>query len=768
MDCLDFLRSIRHNHIIELLGSYTYKGQHNLIFPEYRIDLAAFLQLEERFESFREDLTFYNALDGLGSAIALVHNASFKHIDTRTSIQLIGYHHDIRPKNILVSPTTFLLADFGLARLKTADEDSKTYWKSGIGDWLAPECMDDDFSHQNVGRSIDIWSFGCLVAEIATYMEGGPLHVEEFRKKRTFFDPEKQWEDNGFFHKNDIKPEVEEWITKLATRPKNRSIRCLVASMQRVLQTDLSQRPKAADVSRILTYIAVKALFRTVETDLGHLNTSISSQGQSTSPYRRLSVWFEMERLKAWGLVLGMHTDSIDCPLVGKNVSTSARWSIILKKLHSNIGDLSREVEAMENSASSLSEAMPIPTSFEEDLRNLIQDLWEAVPWAYQKRMEQAWRQSSLETEDESNLFQIEHNARTVRSSYSKIGVFAAMRRLDQALWKELEIVGMEQKKLVLRSSQIEVTDSLGQCHDLGWYRPVEAYRPSQDSTKMNRSRVLIEWMLYSPAWNGQSDEEKVLKVARLAELLHYPKPQGFNVLNCVGFIPPSANLINEGFGFVYSFPTATDGVPVNDPKTLLKLISLGGSTLLLEDKFHIASSLASTVYELHSAGWLHKNIQSSNTLLFLDASGRATETTYLIGFHHSRPDGEIWYSDTDIHENSRTEYQDPAYVPGHTRFQKSFDYYSVGILLLELAFSQPISAFQAQHPLERGERFRQLLLKRYVGKLGPKMGSCYRDVVAACLTGELGPVEEEPDADDEMVGFYWNVVARLGNCSVL
>jgi len=82
-----------------------------------------------------------------------------------------------------------LLADFGLSRFKEQVESSGTVFRQGGGDYRAPECEDigdDFFSKFVVRRSSDIWSFGCIIAEAATYMILGRYGVEEFKKRRRF------------------------------------------------------------------------------------------------------------------------------------------------------------------------------------------------------------------------------------------------------------------------------------------------------------------------------------------------------------------------------------------------------------------------------------------------------------------------------------------------------------------------------------------------------------------------------------------------------
>ena len=307
MECLETLRLLRHDNIIQLLGSYTHKGEHNLLFPLLPQDLTSFLQLDERFGKFRENLTFYNALSGFASAIETVHNLVVEASDRQNSLTRIGYHHDIRPKNILVTSSTFVLADFGLARFKPVNEDSKTRWKTGVGDYIAPECMDENFDRKKVGRSIDIWSLGCLVAEIATYMEGGPSHVKKFREEREQSDPKKMWTNNYFFEKDTLKLSVSRWLTILSANPKDWGIRCLVEAARVMLQVNHEDRPKIARISCILSYISIKALFWLTGDTFQKTITTSKLSSRETPPYSRLNLWFEAERFRAWGIVVGMY-----------------------------------------------------------------------------------------------------------------------------------------------------------------------------------------------------------------------------------------------------------------------------------------------------------------------------------------------------------------------------------------------------------------------------------------------------------------------------
>ncbi|KAL9581396.1 MAG: hypothetical protein Q9212_003927 [Teloschistes hypoglaucus] len=158
---LSFPNCLEHPNIVELLGSYTHQGVHNLIFPLAQYDLSKLLHGETP-PSFQSELDYLFALYELASALDRLHTFCLEELD----IELIGCQHDLKSHNILVQDQNLLLADFGLSSLEEVSEGSKSLWKKGDSRYLAPECKDVDhnFKPGIVGRKSDIWSFGCVLA----------------------------------------------------------------------------------------------------------------------------------------------------------------------------------------------------------------------------------------------------------------------------------------------------------------------------------------------------------------------------------------------------------------------------------------------------------------------------------------------------------------------------------------------------------------------------------------------------------------------------
>jgi len=152
---------------------------------------------------------------------------------------------------------------------------------------------------------------------------------------------------------------------------------------------------------------------------------------------------------------------------------------------------------------------------------------------------------------------------------------------------------------------------------------------------------------------------------------------------------------------------------------------------------FQLAKDLASCLLAFHIAGWFHKNISSHSVLVFAPTAESVHEhvaSAVLAGFNDSRPEA----SGVTLGPRQELEhYYHPLYCSGK-KFKQTFDYFSLGIVLLELGLWYPISGLRKDHAdIGTQEEFRQKLLKSYVPQLGEKMGALYRDAVEFCLDAE-------------------------------
>ena len=70
-------------------------------------------------------------------------------------------HRDIKPQNYLVQRNRIMLGDFGCSKILEEGKESVAYICSR--EYRAPELL---FGSKHYGLKVDIWSLGCIIAEI--------------------------------------------------------------------------------------------------------------------------------------------------------------------------------------------------------------------------------------------------------------------------------------------------------------------------------------------------------------------------------------------------------------------------------------------------------------------------------------------------------------------------------------------------------------------------------------------------------------------------
>ncbi|KAF2118047.1 kinase-like domain-containing protein [Lophiotrema nucula] len=304
-DYLGLLGEVQNPNIVKLLYSYTYRDQNYLIFPQASMDLGEFLRNTEQFGRFAKASTLYTALQGLTSALDDVHNLNLPDKFNGSDFCRIGYHHDIRPANVLVTPDSFLLADFGLSNMKDpAEQKSETEWKFGKGDYFAPECYKGHLAHGDVGRAIDIWALGCMLLEICTYMEDGASELKTFRRSRlSTFRP--RWKTGFFFQDDHVKAAVLDRIQHLLAQPDNPALWNLAESIRAMLTIAPTERPSSSRVHLYLMHACTVALFFECRWSMSDFVTEVERH-DIIQPSMLGNL--ELLRLKSWGEVLGLYT----------------------------------------------------------------------------------------------------------------------------------------------------------------------------------------------------------------------------------------------------------------------------------------------------------------------------------------------------------------------------------------------------------------------------------------------------------------------------
>lgn len=705
LECLKLLHRLQHANIIKLLGSYTYRGEHNLLFPRLEMDLETLLKREERFGEFKWNFTFYTALQGLSSALQSLHNLKLNTKEHGVDLARIVIHHDLRPANILVNHKTFILTDFGLARLKPAEGCSQTIWPGGGADNTAPECMAGDFTRQSVGRPVDIWAFGCIIAEVATYIERGPKGIAEFsdRRKGPAFGLWQGWKDRFFFQGDDLKPGIFPWFQELCFCPKDKQLYDLLKTARYMLRVDPKERPQATEVCAKMTFLSVTSLFHAVQVAFAKYCEFAKEQDDEPSS---MNIWFEKEKLNAWGEVLGVTNKHCQPPEFEKVNDLGPRCQDILLHIFQLLDSRILQGPAEESEPTVINP----PKSPHQELQRLIQELWDLLPPGYEKNMER-------DIEFDSLLV-----GKPLYSEASTVAAMEALRLEISAAFKAGE------RSFLLDIQDLEHGRELQEDQWIGMYR--------------KETQVLIEYIVYTSRHDRVSVAERSLRMKLLAEALYKtPKPARFRVLDFIGFVESMAR--PTGYGFLYAFPKSPTGGKVI-PRALLnsflgksKAGMTRGSKPLLGERFCLASTLVSCLAELHIVGFFHRNINSSNIVFFEEATDPRVylgsfKEPYLINFRHSTLDERIFETEGPVGEGGNI-YRHPEYN-GKSKFRERYDYYSIGLVLLEIGLWEPLQWLSDRYPTALPDQFRENLIKNHVVPLGQTMGATYRNIVRICL----------------------------------
>lgn len=139
---------------------------------------------------------------------------------------------------------------------------------------------------QGIGHKSDVWSFGCIVAEILAFALGGPQHVKAFTRARQannctndYFYEEKREQSSittthltmhqpscstSFFQ---VQKGVLQWLDKAYDGASSEQtwIRCVVGTIKMILVTDRARRPNSEGLLNLLKHVQTHAFSFDVE-----------------------------------------------------------------------------------------------------------------------------------------------------------------------------------------------------------------------------------------------------------------------------------------------------------------------------------------------------------------------------------------------------------------------------------------------------------------------------------------------------------------------
>ncbi|KAF2027365.1 hypothetical protein EK21DRAFT_114861 [Setomelanomma holmii] len=306
---------------------------------------------------------------------------------------------------------------------------------------------------------------------------------------------------------------------------------------------------------------------------------------------------------------------------------------------------------------------------------------------------------------------------------------------------------------------------------------------------------VWIEWKPNEMAGPGQPDDHVNdnihRRVKKLAALLKQNNRKvRFRAPHCLGYFVDKSDEHESRFGLVFEKPASVP--PSTTPTTLRSLIENSQKTHdipSLTDRITLMRLLAETVERLHAVDWLHKGLRSGNILFFQKPTNSGVlevnyADPYISGFDYSRP-----ATNDDMTERPNDNawadiYRHPTVQSTGNReessvresYKKSFDLYSLGIVLLEIAYWKTIDQILAIDLEKARPKQTWPVMERLVKKephhlkwVKSHLGNTVEGVIRACLEGpEAFGLRGDADERREVVAaalqmaFGEKVVKRL------
>jgi serine/threonine protein kinase len=310
---------LTHDHIIKLLATYQQEGIYHFLFPLADCSLEKYMhndplgfkdpdsQTSKQFIAW-----IIGQFQGIASGLAKIHvnsgdNSSKKRGATlgkelrpqllnpsvaaaqRQRPEGTGYHHDLKPQNILhfpamadtQNPTSdygiFQIADFGIGKFHSLNSGSGTGTFRGTQTYAAPESKVFVKSHSKdkkdtkpglkLSRPYDIWSLGCVLLEVTVWLVFGTDGLTDFNDERC--GPERAGDSGSvtsdcyFILTNHDGPQVRDtvclWMKKLREDPRLKKntgaslLGLLNLIEEKILVCDPKHRMPAEDVEEGLS-----------------------------------------------------------------------------------------------------------------------------------------------------------------------------------------------------------------------------------------------------------------------------------------------------------------------------------------------------------------------------------------------------------------------------------------------------------------------------------------------------------------------------------
>ena len=195
-----------------------------------------------------------------------------------------------------------------------------------------------------------------------------------------------------------------------------------------------------------------------------------------------------------------------------------------------------------------------------------------------------------------------------------------------------------------------------------------------------------------------------------------------------------------------------------------------------LGQRFCIARSLAETLFQFHTVGWLHKSVRSENILLFSSDQQIEYSRPYLVGFEFSRDVLDRSNIEQDgLLKHNIYRHPDRQGLPSDEKdidrpFNLLYDIYALGVVLLEVGLWRGAMGYENWNPMMPADEIQQSLEEHARQRLPHYMGQAYTDMVVACLQGAFvgegrtGAALSDVERERTLLAYHEAVVSGVEN----
>ena len=722
---LCILSSARNNSIVQLLGAYTHDNSFNLIFP-----LVSSGNLDQLFRSDSPSLwpimaseeSVVMALSGLASALVTMHEFATE------NIHMIGCHRDLKPANILVDDKRLLLADFGLSRIVDSQQTSSSTAPNVVGDFIAPEHEDKDFTRNPIGRSSDIWAFGCVTLMLLVFMQKGRRGLDELESKRRVEWPNYNYAHHCFHDYDRLNPGLEGPCHQLASSHST-SVQGLLHLVEKILVVEKKLRPKAIDIHAHIRRLIIHTWSISIEREFG---------SACKSDY--IHVHFERARFRGWRSAVKISESAFPAFKEGQELPRLGSFQSViehLQELHDLLAGFSDDPVSQVPKA-----FLPVKSRIDRLLEALDEETRTAA-LAHTEYM-------ILESQKLSWLRDLQRLSQETMDRRTENKVATRMQILQPSMSERLyvDFAVLEPRPHMRKLSKVRILSNKGPKPDIVLAEEAHTF------TRLQKSTTFVH--------NPQRSPSRLQEAANT--LATSRENESFKVLVCRGYYYQPTELRS---GLLYELPRSSKD-QTEEIITLHDILSSDTTPWCLGDRFHLAQGLATAIYELHSVSWLHRNVSASNIAFFYTDTKYNIDrkSFYFVGFAQSRADRNFTDSD-GAHSGIYDEeyYQHPKYLSRDQGYQMYHDYHALGMLLLEIGLWKLFPDAVGDRTVDCASTFAK---QELVPQLAWMTGSYYRDAVDACLNGTLSDVSLAQEGQKKVpLVFRAQVVERLSsnNC---